>query len=87
MRPKQTDKLLHNKGNHKKKKTYKMGKRQSVQQVLLGKLDSCMQINETRTHPHTMHENKLKMAFTFKNLIRLVLFQYSLVELLIPLCL
>ena len=24
--------------------------------------DSYMQINETRTHPHTMHKNKLKMA-------------------------
>jgi len=34
----------------------------SFQKVLLGNLDSCMQINETRTHPHTMHENKLKMA-------------------------
>ena len=39
-----------------------MGKRKSIQQELLGKLDSCMQINETRTHPHTMHKNKLKMA-------------------------
>ena len=39
-----------------------MGKRQSFQQVLLGNLDSCMQINETRTYPHTVHENKLKMA-------------------------
>ena len=37
-----------------------MGKRQSFQQVLMGNLDSCMQINETRTHPHTMHQNKLK---------------------------
>ena len=32
-----------------------MGKRRSIQQALLGNLDSCMQINETRTHPHTMH--------------------------------
>ena len=39
-----------------------MGKRQSLQHILLGNLDSCMQINETRAHPHTMHENKLKMA-------------------------
>ena len=38
-----------------------MGKR-SFQQVLLGNMDSCMQINETRTYPHTMHKNKLKMA-------------------------
>ena len=27
-----------------------MGKRQSFQQALLGNLDSCLQINETRTH-------------------------------------
>ena len=39
-----------------------MGKRQSFQQALLGNLDSCMQINKTRTHPQTMHKNKLKMA-------------------------
>uniref|UniRef100_A0A4X1W6F9 Uncharacterized protein n=1 Tax=Sus scrofa TaxID=9823 RepID=A0A4X1W6F9_PIG len=37
-----------------------MGKRKSIQQALLGNLDSCMQSNETRTHPHTMHKNKLK---------------------------
>ena len=43
-----------------------MGKRQSFQQILLGNPDSCMQINETRTHPHTMHENKLKMAERLK---------------------
>ena len=28
-----------------------MGKRTSIQQELLGKLDSCMQINATRIHP------------------------------------
>ena len=33
-----------------------MGKRQSFHQVLLGNLVSCMQINETRTHLHTMHQ-------------------------------
>ena len=43
-----------------------MGIRQSFQQLLLGNLDSCMQSNETRTHPHTMHENKLKMAERLK---------------------
>ena len=43
-----------------------MGKRQSVQQALLGNLDSCMQTNETGTHPHTMHQNKLKMAERLK---------------------
>ena len=31
-----------------------------IQQVVLEKLDSCMQINEVRTHPHTIHKNKLK---------------------------
>ena len=31
----------------------------SFQQVLLGNLDSCMQSNETRTHPQTMHKNDL----------------------------
>ena len=31
--------------------------RQSFQQALLGNLDSYMQINEIRTHPHTMHKN------------------------------
>ena len=48
------------------KEARKMGKRQSFQQVLLGNLDSCLQINETRTHPHTMHQNKLKMAERLK---------------------
>ena len=37
-----------------------MGKRQSSQQALLGNLDNCMQISETRAHPHTMHKNKSK---------------------------
>ena len=37
-----------------------MGKRQSFQQELLRNLENCLQINETRTHPHTIQENKLK---------------------------
>jgi len=45
-----------------RRQEHKMGKRKSIQQELLGKLDSCMQINETTTHPHTMHKNKLKMV-------------------------
>ena len=45
-----------------------MGKRQSFQQVLLGNPDSCMQISETRTRPHTMHKNKLQMAERLKYL-------------------
>ena len=43
-------------------KSIKWEKRRSIQQAMLGNLDSCMQINETRTHTHTMHTNKLKMA-------------------------
>ena len=38
--------------------------------MVLRNLDSCMQINETRTHPHTMHQNKLKMAERLKCKIR-----------------
>ena len=30
----------------------------------------CMQINETRTHPDTVHENKLKMAEKLNDKIR-----------------
>ena len=46
----------------KRKQKHKMIKRQSFQQVVLGNLDSHMQINETGTQPHTMHRNKLKTA-------------------------
>ena len=38
--------------------------KESIQQALLGNLDSCMQSNEPRTHPHTMHENELKRLNT-----------------------
>ena len=37
-------------------------KKESLQQMVLGKLDSHMQINEVRSHPHTICKNKLKMA-------------------------
>ena len=43
-----------------------MGRRKSIQQALLGNLDSCLQSNETRTHPHTMHKYKLQMAERLK---------------------
>ena len=33
-----------------------MEKRKPIQQKLLGKLDICMQINKTRTHPHTVNQ-------------------------------
>ena len=38
----------------------KMGKRKSLQPMVLAKLDSCIEINNTRTHPHTTQKNKLK---------------------------
>ena len=37
-----------------------MEKRQSLQQVVLGKLDGCSQSNEVRTHSHTTYKEKLK---------------------------
>jgi len=43
-------------------KNIKWEKRLSFQQVVLGKLDSCVQIHETRTLPHAVHKNNLKMA-------------------------
>ena len=39
-----------------------MGKRQSLQQVIMGKLDSSKEINEVKTHSHAIHKNKLKTA-------------------------
>ena len=43
------------------KQEYTMGKRQSLQQVELGKLDRCMQINEVRTQytPTEKHHTKI----------------------------
>ena len=76
--PKQTYRLMEqnrtrNKPRHlrsinpwQRRQEHKMGKRQSFQQVLLGNLDSHMQINKTRTHPPTTHENKPKMAWRLK---------------------
>ena len=45
---------------------YTIEKRQSFQQVMLGKLDGDMQINEVRTDCHTLHKNKLNMALKHK---------------------
>ena len=41
-------------------------KKQFIQQELLVNLDSYIQINETRTHPHIMHKNVLKMSERLK---------------------
>ena len=38
-----------------------MEKGQSLQQMVLGKLDSHMQKNETGPFPYTTHKNRLKM--------------------------
>ena len=38
-----------------------MEKGQSLQQMLLGKLDSHMQKNKTGPFPYTTHKNRLKM--------------------------
>ena len=38
-----------------------MEKREPVQNVVLGKLDSHMSMNEIRTLPNTIHKNKLQM--------------------------
>ena len=45
-----------------RRQEHKIGKRQSFQQVLLRNLDNGIQINEARTHPHTMNKKKLKRA-------------------------
>ena len=38
-----------------------MEERQSLQQVVLGKLDSHKQISEVKTQPHMIHKNNIKM--------------------------
>ena len=43
------------------RKEYPMGKRQSLQQMVLGKLYSKMQKNEAGPLYYTIHKNKLKM--------------------------
>ena len=45
----------------KRRKEYPMGKKQSPQQMVSGKLDSHMQKNETGPLSYTVHKNKFKM--------------------------
>ena len=45
-----------------------LGKKQFLQQVVLGKLASYMQNNEVRTHPHTTDKNKLTVGGIMKRL-------------------
>ena len=39
-----------------------MGKTPSLQQVVMGTLDTTCKPTEVRTHPYTIHKNKLKMS-------------------------
>ena len=43
------------------RKEYLLEKRQSLQQMVLGKLDSHMQNNEIGPFPYATHKNRLKM--------------------------
>ena len=45
-----------------RRQEYTLGKGQSLQQVVLEKLDSHMHLNEVRTRLLTIHKNKLKMV-------------------------
>ena len=45
-----------------RKQKYTMEKRQSLHQIVLGKLVNHVQKNETRTLSNTIHKNKLKMG-------------------------
>ena len=51
-----------------------MDKRQSLQYVMLRKLDSCIYKNEIRTFPYIIHKNKLKMDYRpnikYKSIVR-----------------
>ena len=47
-----------------------MGKRQPLQKVVLGKLDSYVQKNEIRTLPNAIDKDKLKMDYNTKCKIR-----------------
>ena len=44
-----------------RRQEYTMGKRQSLQKVVLRKLDSYMQKNEIRTFSNTIYTHKVKM--------------------------
>ena len=48
-------------------KTHSMGKGQSLQQMVLGKLDSHMQKNEVGLLPHAIYKNQLKMDLNIRS--------------------
>ena len=41
--------------------------KKSVQQVVVAKLDSHVEIDEVRTYPLIIHKNKFKMAYSLKH--------------------
>ena len=57
MNPQLYGQLMFNKAG----KAYPMGKRQPLQQMVLGKLATNMQKNETGPLSYTIHKNKFKM--------------------------
>ena len=51
-------------------KNIKWAKTESLQQALLGSLDSCMEMNDSGTRPHTRHKNTPKTAERLKQKTR-----------------
>ena len=60
-KPKNGPSTLRSANLRQSRKEYLMEKRQSLQQIMLGKLDSNMQKNETGPLSYTIHKNKFKM--------------------------
>ena len=48
------------------RKEYPIGKRQYLQQIVIGKLDCNMQKNDTGPLSYTIHKNKFGMEFKMK---------------------
>ena len=59
--PRNGSSILWSSNLRQSRKEHPMEKRQSLQQIVLRKLDSHMQRNETGPFPYTIHKNKLKM--------------------------
>ena len=54
--PKNKPTYLHSINPQQRRQEYTMQKRQPLQQVVVGKLDNLMQINEIRTLPHNIYK-------------------------------
>lgn len=59
-----------------------MEKIQSLQQVVLGKLDGCSQSNEVRTHSHTTYKEKLKRKRKSQNGLKAFNIRHDTIKLL-----